>query len=385
MPAGRAAAALARLPLVDAHCHPLLDGPVGDDRFERALTEADRPGAGAWDSPAGLAVRRWCPPVLDLPPFAPPADYLARRRQLGPAEVAARLVGAAGLVELLVDAGIRGDGLGDLAGLAAAAGAGARVSQVVRLERVAEDLAAAGTTPDAFAGDYVERLRSAAAGAVATKSVVAYRHGLDVAPARPAPADVSTAAARWLGRPSAPPRLDDALLLRFVLWAGADVGLPLQIHTGFGDRDLTLPRSDPSLLQPLLGALESTGVPVVLLHAYPYHRQAGWLAAVYPNVYVDVGLTVGQVGARAEAVLGEVLELAPLGKVLFSTDGFRLPELFLVGAAQFRHSFGALLDRFIADGALSPGDADRAARMVGAGNARRLYRLGEVSASIQAR
>ena len=75
------------------------------------------------------------------------------------------------------------------------------------------------------------------------------------------------------------------------------------------------------------------------------------------------------------AVIGEFCELAPSGKLLFSTDGYALPELYLVGAAQFRHSFGRLLAGWVADGALPAGDGPRVAALVGAGNARRLYRL----------
>jgi predicted TIM-barrel fold metal-dependent hydrolase len=121
--------------------------------------------------------------------------------------------------------------------------------------------------------------------------------------------------------------------------------------------------------------VEPTGVPVVLLHCYPYHRQAGWLALVYPHVYLDVGLTVGHLGGRAGAVLGEFLELAPFGKLLFSTDGYGLPELFLTGAAQFRQALRHQLDLLRAAGALTNGDAQRLAGQVCAGNARRLYRL----------
>ncbi|MGI9022206.1 MAG: amidohydrolase family protein [Acidimicrobiales bacterium] len=362
---------LAGLPLVDAHCHPLLARAVGPDEFERCCTEADRtsPGTSAWDTPVGLAIRRWCPPLLDLAPLAAPADYLARRDALGLTAVTSRLLGAAGLSHLLVDTGVGGAELADPATLGPPAGA--RVFEVVRLERVAEELAATGVAPGDFAAAYAERLDAACRDAAAVKSVVAYRHGLDIDPDRPGPAEVRTAAEEWFDRPGT--RLDHPVLLRFVLWAGVDLGLPLQVHTCFGDRDVRLERGDPLLLQPFLDAVEPTEVPVVLLHCYPFHRKAGWLATVYPHVYLDVGLTVGQIGAAAGSFLSECLELTPFAKVLFSTDGYRLPELYLVGAAQFRHSLGRLLDRRVREGDMSGDDAERLATMVAAGNARRVY------------
>ena len=358
MAGGRATAVLRDLPLVDAHCHQLLVRAPGD--FGRHLTEADQPGSG-WDTAVGLAVRRWCAPVLDLPPLAPAGDYLERRAELGHDEVTSRLLGAAGLSHLLVDTGPSGP---DLVAPRAAA-----VHDVVRLEQVAEEVAAAGVTPATFADSCAERLDAACRTAVAVKSVVAYRYGLDLDPARPAPAEVRAGAEEWLVAPGR--RLDHPVLLRFLLWAGVDQGLPMQVHTGFGDRDIALRRADPSLLQPLLAAVD---VPVVLLHCWPYHRQAGWLAGVYPPVYVDAGLTIAQVGAQAGNVLAECLELAPFTKVLFSTDAYRLPELYLAGAAQFRHSLGMVLDGWVADGAMAGDDAERVARLVGAENATRVYR-----------
>jgi predicted TIM-barrel fold metal-dependent hydrolase len=259
---------------------------------------------------------------------------------------------------------------------------------VVRLERVAERLAANGVSAAGFASAYADALAAATVDAVAVKSVLAYRGGFSADAGRPSRTEVRSAAGRWLARtaqrPAAPPsqgevaapvRLDEPVLLRFVLWCGVDRGLAVQIHTGFGDRDLRLAAADPALLQPFLAAAERRAVPIVLLHCYPYHRQAGWLAQVFPHVYVDVGLTVGQVGARAGAVLAEFCELAPFPKLLFSTDGYALPELYLVGAAQFRHSFGRLLDGWVGEGAMPAEDGQRVAAMVGAGNARRLYRL----------
>ena len=73
--------------------------------------------------------------------------------------------------------------------------------------------------------------------------------------------------------------------------------------------------------------------------------------------------------------MAEFLELAPFGKVLFSTDAYVLPELYLVGAAQFRHALGTLVGRWIDEEAMSPVDAHRLAEQICAGNAIRVYRL----------
>jgi len=385
---------LGGLPLVDGHCHAILAAGPDPAGFALAATEADVPwpdGLAPLDGPVGLAIRRWCGPALGLPAGAPFDDYLAHRAELGHGEATGRLLRAAGLSHLLVDTGLDGPELAPAADLGRAAGAQTR--EVVRLERVAERLAADGVSAAGFAAAYADALTAATVDAVAVKSVLAYRGGFSADAGRPSSTEVRTAAGRWLARTApraatasgsdapagpagpAPPRLDEPVLLRFVLWCGVDRGLPVQIHTGFGDRDLRLAAADPALLQPFLAAAEGRAVPVVLLHCYPYHRQAGWLAQVYPHVYVDVGLTVGQVGAGAGAVLAEFCELTPFSKLLFSTDGYALPELYLVGAAQFRHGFGRLLDAWVADGAMPADEGRRVAAMVGAGNARRLYRL----------
>jgi len=113
----------------------------------------------------------------------------------------------------------------------------------------------------------------------------------------------------------------------------------------------------------------------MLLHCYPFHRQAGYLAQVFPHVYLDVGLAVNYVGARAAAVVAEALELAPFHKVLYSSDAFGLPELHYLGAALFRRAFGEVVESWVAAGLWSAPDAERVAAMVGAGNAERVYGL----------
>jgi predicted TIM-barrel fold metal-dependent hydrolase len=358
--------------LIDNHCHPVLARDLDRSGFELACGEADLPapaGASYLDSQLGLAIRRWCAPALGLAAHTGIDDYLARRAELGWSAASAALIGRAGLGALLVDTGLDGPDLVDPTVLQTLAGA--PVYEVVRLEQVAQGLAGR-VHAEGFADAFATALALRVDRAVAVKSIIAYRYGLDIPAERPSRADVTKGVDRWW---RAGGRLTDPVVLRHLLWAGVDTGLPVQLHTGFGDRDLRLTRADPALAQPFLDSTVDRGVPIVLLHAYPYHRSAGWLAQVYPHVYLDVGLTMTHLGLRADAVLAEFLELAPFGKVLFSTDAYQLPELFQVGAAQFQHSLRRLLDGWVGDGAIGRGDADRIERQVSGENARLVYGL----------
>jgi len=419
------------LPLVDHHCHGVIRRDVGRRDFEAMLTEADysdqpgwtgqewadgaaRPVGRKWvagheglteqkgptrqtagiglagvtlfDSQIGFAVRRWCPPVLGLPAHARPDEYLNQRASLGAEEVSRRFLRAAGLAAMYVDTGFEPEPLASPPEMATLAGADAR--EIVRLEQVAESVAVGGTGAAGFASAFRGALSARARDAAGLKSVAAYRVGLDLPAARPTEAEVAEAAGRWLGsagghsgaggHPGAggqPGRLADPVLHRFLIWCGADLGLPIQFHVGYGDRDVDLRRGNPLLLTDLLRALEPTGTPVMLLHNYPYHREAGYLAQVFPHVYVDAGLATHNLGHRATALIAETLELCPFGKFLYSSDGFGLPELHYLGAVLFRRGLSDFLRGGLGDGAWTADDAERIARMTGAGNARRVYRF----------
>lgn len=365
--------ALAALELVDHHCHGVVADPLDRAGFEALLTEGDRwPGSSPFDTPAGVAVRRHCAPLLDLERHAPPDAYLARRAELGPQEVNRRFLAAARTGVFCVDTGFAPHRITAPAELAEAAGAVAR--EVVRLESVAEAVAAQGVD----AGGYADAFRAAALdavrrpGVVGVKSVAAYRTGFDLDPARPSDAEVTRAARRWLARGG---RLDEPVLVRHLLWTAVDLGLPLQLHTGFGDNDIRLHRVDPTHLTDWLHLIAGT-IPVLLLHCWPYQRQAAYLAAVFEQVYLDVGLTLHHVGpVRARAVLEEALEITPFRKLLYSSDAYGVAEFYGLGALAFRRGLGDLLqDRVDADELGLP-DALRLARWAGADNARRVYRL----------
>lgn len=353
--------------LVDHHVHGVTHRELPRREWESRLTESQRPIPGfasVFDSQLGLAIRRYCAPVLDLPPHCTGDAYVARRRELGVAEVTRRLLQTSGVEVYVVDTGYGGQ----LPGIP-----GTRIHEVVRIESVMAEVATAGVSAGDFPDAFRQALQESSQGAVGLKSILAYRHGLDIDPERPSDAAVVRAASTWLSHPAS--RLADPVLLRFGLWCAVDRGLPLQIHTGFGDPDLDLSRSDPSLLTPWLRATQDAGTDVLLLHCYPFHRNAGYLAHVFPHVYLDVGLAIHHTGLRSDAVIAESVELAPFSKVLFSSDGCGPAELHFLGATLWRRGMSRLLSEWIAAGECEPDDALRIARLIGRDNARRVYGL----------
>jgi len=210
---------------------------------------------------------------------------------------------------------------------------------VMRIERVAE-------SPETDLRRAVAGAR--AAGFVALKTIAAYRGGLDVDALAPSVRAVLLAA----------------------LEANEATGdpLPVQVHVGFGDSDLLLPRARPGYLKPLIERFARTSF--VLLHCYPFVREAGWRAHVYGNVFFDLSLTISHVSRPAIAV-AEALELAPVSKLLYASDAALTPELYLLAAEWWRDALAAVLPELLPAGA-----AEDAARLILCDNARALYRLG---------
>ncbi len=142
-------------------------------------------------------------------------------------------------------------------------------------------------------------------------------------------------------------------------------GVPIQFHTGLGDPDLDLTLVDPAALR-LLFSERFRAAPIVLLHTgYPYVRSLAYLAAMFPNVYADMGETILFAAGEATEIYRELIGLAPASKLLFSTDASLVPELYWVGARVGRRALGRVLDEHIADGTLDEATAlDWAERML---------------------
>jgi hypothetical protein len=362
--------------LIDHHVHGTFEKPVDRAGFEASINEGSTDPVPSFmtqfDSPLGLAIRRWCAPLLGLEPHADADTYWRRRSELTPDELARVMLAPAGVSRWIVDTGFKGDlittpeRLSDLSGSPSSA--------ILRLERLAEDLLESGTDPDSYPAAFRTALQDAvdAPNTVGTKTIAAYRTSFDIDWLRPTDADVVKHARELAQRPK-PLRLDSPVLIAFGVHAAADHGLPLQVHVGFGDRDLDLHRTDPMLLLSLLRTM--TPVPVLLLHCYPFQRQAGYLAQAFDHVNFDVGLAINYVGVRSTAVVAEALETAPFAKQLFSSDAFGPPELHLLGSVLWRRAMGLVLGEWVRTGDCAEHDAMRIVDMIGVHNAERVYAL----------
>ncbi len=130
---------------------------------------------------------------------------------------------------------------------------------------------------------------------------------------------------------------------------------------------------DPTLLTDWLHLHR---VPVMLLHCWPWHRHASYLACIYPHVHLDVGSVLHYAGPRRSIeVLAEAAEVAPFSRLLYSSDAYGAPELYVLGALNYRLALDALLRDRVDAGEWAAADAERFAQLVSHGNAERVYRL----------
>ncbi len=364
------------VPLVDHHCHGIVRDDLSRPEFELLATESDwtePAGMTIFDSPFGVTVRAECSSLLDLPRHSSAQDYWARRSELGQQEVASRLMRNTGIETLIIDTGFRGTSILDLPEMSSLTGADS--FEIVRLESVAESLVGK-TNADSFEEDYRAELSRRATDAVGFKSIIAYRYGLDFDPTRPTATQVRESASEWLAsQDRVKPRLDHPVLLRFVLWEAVLHRKPIQFHVGYGDSDIVLHRCDPTQMTGFIKATVDTGIEIMLLHCYPFIREAGFLAQVYPHVWLDTGSAVNYTGPSSQELIRASLELAPFGKMLFSSDAFGLPELYYCGALLWRRGVGEILDEWVKQDRMGVDDAHRYLSWFAHGNAQRAYKL----------
>lgn len=386
----RAVASVADLPAIDQHCHTLVTGwsALGEPpAWRRCFTEAVRPTSLSRDVIASTGYREFLRAMASFLGVPSDPDELEARvvdvRTLtvgdDPDAYAARLFDDARISMLLLDTGYGAEGLDPTAFAAAVS---RPVHTIIRIESVAERCLAAAPQRTLTRLAFTEALlgeldQAVVGGAIGFKSIAAYRAGLDL----PQPSASQVAGAlRRVNRTAQARRLSDPVLVAHVVWTAARLaaarGVPLQFHVGFGDEDVHLPAADPSLLRPLFRAPGMEECQVILLHCHPFVDQAAYLASVFPQVHVDLSLTIPLLGAAsAERAIASALALCPTTKLLAASDGHSYPEMHWRGMRLWREALGRALATQVATGRMDEAEVEPIARGILAGNGERLYRL----------
>jgi uncharacterized protein len=365
------------IPIIDNHAHPMLPPEAAaKEPFARYFTEGHDAELISNHVPHTLFYRHALRELAGFLGCEATEEAVVAARAARPFEEYLRsLLADVGVEAVLLDDGYPRTGALTVAETARAGGVRAR--RVLRIERLLEDLIPSATSLLALGDAFVRELHTARPSLAAIKSIIAYRCGLMVEPpsnragVEAAEQALEEVQRSWSGEPGrlASKPLLDHLLAVAASWAWQH-GIPLHLHTGFGDRDVDLRLANPLHLRPLLeervlspaespsdqirlaieqrvirGPVHTLRGPVVLLHAgYPYVREAAYMASVYPNVYVDISEAAPLLaGPGLTRVLEELLALAPVTKILYGSDAWGIPEWFWLAARAVRSSLAEAL------------------------------------------
>lgn len=256
-----------------------------------------------------------------------------------------------------------------------------KIEMLLRLETFAQDLIVQNATFSQMLDAFVAGVEGARdSGHVGLKSIIAYRTGLDIDWTTREEATRAFGMAKDQADRDGKIRLANKPLNDFLVLTALEIAnrqeMPIQFHTGFGDTDVDMIKANPLYMRPILQSDKFRSVPFVLLHAaYPYVRQLGYLAAMYPNVYMDISLAIPFITTEIPRMIHEVLGLTPLTKILYSSDAFSIPEIFWLANRWGRAALEKVLDEIVAAGALTEAQAYRAGEQILNGNSRRVYGL----------
>lgn len=368
---------LSHIRIIDHHAHNLLrPEAMAGFNLTAAFTEGYAPEIVSRHARETMFFKRSLRQLAEVLQCDPTLEgVLDARARLGYEQTAQTLFDAGGFAALLLDDGFMPDRIMPTAWH----NRFALTRRFIRIEHLAARLIAEHRTWAAFREAFRAELETRAPDVVGFKSIVAYRTGLDIHPSDPAGAEISFIALRSQAERGEPLRISHKLLNDWLVWTTLEIaaqhGLPFQFHTGFGDPDLDLRAANPLHLRPILENASLRHVPIVLLHAcYPFTREGSYLAAVYPNAYLDLGLALPYLSRSGmRFAVSAALELAPISKILFSTDAHLIPEIFYLGARCGRETIAEALSQAVADGDLSPAEAEQAAFDILHRNAARLY------------
>ncbi len=374
---------LTNIPVVDNHCHPvLLHQHLDVLSFRAYCTEATHASFAKRHIPTTVYYL-W---LLRQMALFYGCEYkeesiLAARNHMGSDDLLEHLFRAANIGTLVLDPAYppgsecySPERMGQLGHC--------RTATMLRLETLMQTLILEHADFDELLEHYMMEVSLAREhGFCALKSIVAYRTGLHISEWSKDEAVVSFVEARTEAEARGQIRIAHKPLIDYLLHTAfsiaAEQQLPIQFHTGYGDSDTDMRLGNPLQLRDVLERRDYYTMPIVLLHeSYPYTQLGAYLAAVYPHVYFDLSYAIPFVDKlEMLAFTRQALSVAPVSKLMFSTDGIHIPEMHWVGALRGRSVIGQVLDEMIDADEIDEEQAYDLAQQILHDNAYTVYQL----------
>lgn len=166
---------------------------------------------------------------------------------------------------------------------------------------------------------------------------------------------------------------------------------PIHLHVSMGgstcfgepgiEGELTLKNgsmydADPMLLYDFLKTAAFRKTKVVCLHGgFPWTREVAALAADFPNVYVDVSLSLTFCGMGGDQFMEELLSKAPHTKIVIGSGQVAFPEKAWLAAKVARETLKRVLGKAVANGFMTDAMAQASGENILFRNAARIHRL----------
>ncbi len=380
-------------PVVDSHCHAFLPEKETES-FEQYLTLADHP-IPKTDVVNTFLYRRLVHELSRILNMGGTHQEIIEERQRrykqDPVGYIKLLFDDANIETLLVDTGYPAEvfsgysiDLKDFSKIVPS-----EVREIFRIDLIIYDLIKRRLSFEDAVEQLHEQMKHAVKnGAVGLKSVVAYRTGLEIQ--RGADEEIRKAYGEMIAQAESGSPVRDVLssssrhaktvydyFVFLGVEASVELGVPFQIHTGMGDAPfIDLRIANPILLHDLINDESVKDAKIVLVHGgYPYIEEAGFLVNSYPNVFLDLSETIPFISIGVKEKLLNLFEMAPTTKIMYGSDGFKIPELHWFSSIQTKKALTAALNELLESREIDEDRAYEIAKQFLSDNAKRIYNL----------
>lgn len=368
--------------LIDQHAHSLLSGFLQLDEigFRKCFTESRSLKMIERHVPHTLHYMELVRQLQRVFDVRNEEQYFELRQTMKVVDHVNCLFDEASFGALIIDDGFRSDAMITSARLAKLINR--PIYRCLRLETILENAIEASSNFDDMLTKFTAAIKSKGdIQTVAVKSIAAYRGGLAIDMVAPsdARADFDRLKSERPASSRSHLRIEKRPLYHYALAEAFEIAgtlqLPVQVHCGIGDSDEDLREANPLILRNIFESKRFAETNFVLLHCYPYVREAAYLASLYATVYMDLSLAAFLVPGYLDLLILDALSGAPATKLLAGTDGHSVPETHWFGAFSLKRSLSAALNSLIDRDMISEEQANSIAAAVLYRNARELYKL----------